>query len=494
MAVGLPEGPSYPGHSPFIFSLCCPLNDRRRAAHSIFKIGRLFLLFLLSCPTLALLRLLILLLLLMSGNVHPNPGPIFPCSVCAGNVTWRGKSVQCCACSKWVHLRCSQLSLSNFRALGSSHSWSCPPCRNTVTPPSSDSSGTYTSTVESGPPSANAALLPHPRLQTSYPPSAHLISPSPTLPPPSLAPGYTSAPPASSPPPDSLRVLQWNAGGLRARSTELLHFLSSHPVDLICIQESNLNSSSSFRISGFSVLRSDRTHSRSGILSSDASHASGGVVIFVRQGLSFSELSTTSLSSLDPYSDYVGVNISLNKSSSVSFLNVYAPLFAPPQRMAEPIPSLPQFFPPPEISSFWGTSIAITRFGTQEVLPTPVGRKYSTGSSPQTSSPSMTLTHPPFSIAPPAVAPLLTSPLLLLLLLFLAPGRCFRTWVLTTYQFFYLSLSLRSFTPTSAPLPSIFRKLAGMTLFPTLTLTVLLQRNTRLFLFPLQLLSLPLWQ
>ena len=164
MAVGLPEGPSYPGHSPFIFSLCCPLNDRRRAAHSIFKIGRLFSLFLFSCLTLALLRLLILLLLLMSGNVHPNPGPIFPCSVCAGNVTWRGKSVQCCACSKWVHLRCSQLSLSNFRALGSSHSWSFPPCRNTVTPPSSDSSGTYTSTVESGPPSANAALLPHPRL------------------------------------------------------------------------------------------------------------------------------------------------------------------------------------------------------------------------------------------------------------------------------------------------------------------------------------------
>ena len=144
MVVGLPEGPSYPGHSPFIFSLCCPLNDRRRAAHSIFKIGRLFSLFLLSCPTLALLRLLILLLL-MSGNVHPNPGPIFSCSVCAGNVTWLGKSVQCCTCSKWVHLRCSQLSLSNFRALGSSHSWSCPPCRNTVTPPS-DSSDTYIST------------------------------------------------------------------------------------------------------------------------------------------------------------------------------------------------------------------------------------------------------------------------------------------------------------------------------------------------------------
>ena len=106
------------------FSLCCPLNDRRRAAHSFRKIGRLFSLFLFS-P--ALLCLLILLLLLMSGDVHPNPGSIFSCSVCAENVTWRGKSVQCCTSSKWVHLRCPQLSLSKFRALGSSHSWSCLP-------------------------------------------------------------------------------------------------------------------------------------------------------------------------------------------------------------------------------------------------------------------------------------------------------------------------------------------------------------------------------
>ena len=153
-------------------------------------------------------------------------------------------------------------------------------------------------------------------------------------------------------PPDSLRILQWNAGGVQARSTEILHFLSSHPVDLICIQESNLNSSSSFPILGFTALRSDRTHSRSAILSFDATHASGSVIIFVKQGQSFSELSTFSLSSLDPYSDYVGINISLNNSSLLSFLNVYAPQFAPPQRMAEPTPSLLPFFLPPEISSF----------------------------------------------------------------------------------------------------------------------------------------------
>ena len=134
----------------------------------------------------------------MSGNVHPNPGPIFSCSVCAGNMTWRGKSVQCCTCSKWVHLRCSQLSLSNFRALGSSHFWRFPFCRNTVTH-SLDSSSMYTSTVQSGPPSTDAALTRHPRLQISYPPSAHSISPC------SWPSVYTSCFLSF---PDSLRVFQ----------------------------------------------------------------------------------------------------------------------------------------------------------------------------------------------------------------------------------------------------------------------------------------------
>ena len=122
MAIGLPEGPSYPGHSCSFFSLRCPLNNRRWAAHNFLKIGRLFSLSLFSYPSLTHFRLLILFLLLIRGNVHPNHSQIFPCSVCAGKATWRGKSVQCCTCSKWVHLRCSQLSISKFRTLGRFHS------------------------------------------------------------------------------------------------------------------------------------------------------------------------------------------------------------------------------------------------------------------------------------------------------------------------------------------------------------------------------------
>ena len=239
--------------------------------------------------------------------------------------------------------------------------------------------------------------------------------------------------------PDSLRVLQWNAGGLQARSTELLHFLQSHPVDLICIQKSNLNSSSSFRIPGFSALRSDCTHSLSGILSLDAKDASGGVVIFVRQGLSFSELSTSILLSLHPYSDYVEINISLNNYSSVSFLNVYAPpICLSPTNSRTNSFSSSIFLSSRNLfilGDFNGHHPQWDSRGTSD----PCG-KYLTASFFLTSSPLMTSTHPPFYHAPLAVAPLLTFPLLTPLLPFLAPGRCFRTWFLTTYQFFYPSL------------------------------------------------------
>ena len=132
-------------------------------------------------------------------------------------------------------------------------------------------------------------------------------------------------------------------------------------------------------------------------------------------------------------------------------------MYALLRRMAGLTPFLPPFFPSPEISSFLRTSITITSFGIQKVLSTPVGKKYLIGS-PLLPRSSGSRSSPDISFA---------------LSFSLVSGRCFRTYVLTTFL--------------------IFRKLAGMLLLLTLTLTILLQRNTRLFLFPLQLLSLPLW-
>ena len=190
---------------------------------------------------------------------------------------------------------------------------------------SSDSSSWYTFTAQSGP----LLLMQHSHSTLTFKP---LILFPPTL---YLLPlhphhrlmllGVSLYPQLPLPLPNSRRVLQWNAGDLQARSTKLLYFNSSHPVNLIYIQESNLNSSSFLRILGFSALRYHGTHSRSGTFSTDFADASGGVIIFVKQSLFFSELSTSSLSLLGPYSNYVEVNISLNDSSWLSFLNVCAP-------------------------------------------------------------------------------------------------------------------------------------------------------------------------
>ena len=151
--------------------------------------------------------------------------------------------MHCCTCSKWVHLKCPLLS-SKFRTLGNSHSWSSPLLR----PCFCWKSYTYQhcdfllgllqlvylhcSIWLIWIPSANAALPLHPRLQTSYPPSAHFVFPpfAPSLPP--LAPCCLSRPSASSSPPDSLRVLQWNTGGLRARGTTLDTFFHLIPLTL----------------------------------------------------------------------------------------------------------------------------------------------------------------------------------------------------------------------------------------------------------------------
>ena len=137
------------------------------------------------------------------------------------------------------------LSFSRFRIRGSSHSWSFPPfCvpaffgdptpTSTVTF-SSDYFSWYTTTVQSGP-SGPLLLMQHSHPTLAFK-SLILFFPTLYLLPLHLYHRFMLL--AVSlylmlllPLPDYFRVLQWNAGGLRARSTELLHFISSHPVDL----------------------------------------------------------------------------------------------------------------------------------------------------------------------------------------------------------------------------------------------------------------------
>ena len=165
----------------------------------------------------------------------------------------------------------------------------------------------------------SATLLPHSCPQTSYSPSTSFLSSPSAFSPLPHTPGCLSTSPASSYPLTLSGFFNGMLGVSEPGGTELLHYLSSHSVNLACSKEANLDSSSSFRIPGFSAPQSGRARFRSGIFSSDVTCAgSGSVIVFVRRGLSFSKVSASSLFSLDSCSDYAGVGVS--SSLSLTFV------------------------------------------------------------------------------------------------------------------------------------------------------------------------------
>ena len=61
-------------------------------------------------------------------DMHTNPGPsaMYPCPVCARDVTSRGVSYRCTRCSGWVHVKCS--GLLNAAQYRRNKDWACVPC------------------------------------------------------------------------------------------------------------------------------------------------------------------------------------------------------------------------------------------------------------------------------------------------------------------------------------------------------------------------------
>ena len=202
MAVGLPEGPSYPGHSPSFFRFAAPWTTAEGQHTASSKSVACFLFIFSPALLLPVFVSLFFSFSWWAATFIQTLAPFYLLCV-------RRKCDQAGQVSAMLHLlqmgpskvlTTSPLQIQNFWQLSPLE---LPPCcvstRNTVTL-SSDSSDIYTSTVQSSPSSANAALPPHPRLQTSYIPSAHFISSLFAPSPPSLDPGCPSAPPASSPP------------------------------------------------------------------------------------------------------------------------------------------------------------------------------------------------------------------------------------------------------------------------------------------------------
>ena len=80
-----------------------------------------------------------------------------------------------------------------------------------------------------------------------------------------------------------------------------------------------------FQIPGYSTLRTDRTFGRQGPVSSGGHNTGGGVLTLIHSDLAFFPVSVSSLSSKDPYSDYICVKVFFSNHSPLQFLNLYSP-------------------------------------------------------------------------------------------------------------------------------------------------------------------------
>ena len=71
------------------------------------------------------------MLLLISGNVHPHPGPCsirHNCSLCRKNACLEERIICCSACDSWCHVACLNVSFPQGEPNGNSAAWICNLC------------------------------------------------------------------------------------------------------------------------------------------------------------------------------------------------------------------------------------------------------------------------------------------------------------------------------------------------------------------------------
>ena len=95
---------------------------------------------------------------------------------------------------------------------------------------------------------------------------------------------------------------------------------SHNQYNLIFIQESHLSSDSTFRILGYKTLQKNRFMTRG--TTNSTGNLGKGVLILVKNGLSYTSLSTQSLSSLDPSSDYLAIAVKIKGATPIHLFNV----------------------------------------------------------------------------------------------------------------------------------------------------------------------------
>ena len=109
----------------------------------------------------------------------------------------------------------------------------------------------------------------------------------------------------------ALKIVQWNAKGVRLKKTELQHFLKLKAINVCCIQGMHLSSSHRFFIRGYEVFRQDREN-----------RPKGGLLTLVRNNVPTAEIQRSGQADLD--TEYLGVKLVL-AGTPVTVFNICSP-------------------------------------------------------------------------------------------------------------------------------------------------------------------------
>lgn len=107
----------------------------------------------------------------------------------------------------------------------------------------------------------------------------------------------------------NLKILNWNANGLKSQKSTFSSFLVRHDIDIACVTETHFINSEPFRTHGYNIYREDRT----------APIASGGVAIFVKRSISHHSLFLPRLLSIEA----VSIKVHLFNNESLTIISAY---------------------------------------------------------------------------------------------------------------------------------------------------------------------------
>ena len=107
----------------------------------------------------------------------------------------------------------------------------------------------------------------------------------------------------------TLRIVHWNAEGVRQKKLELQQFLKAQKIDVCCIQETHLNNTHRFSIRGYEIHRVDR-----------ADRPKGGVLTLVKTSIPSTEVQRSEKAD----TEYITVKLIL-PDRNLTICNLYSP-------------------------------------------------------------------------------------------------------------------------------------------------------------------------